>query len=304
MPVMMTENRELLVDVKTGQSRVAIPHHPVVSSSKMTWQGFHHERHAIPEFAADDVYHLNHVVVVQLNAPAKVEGTVSGQRFDKEVRPQQVSFIPAHAVISARCGQRQEFAMISIEPRFLARAAHEVGGANQLELTPTIAADDPLLASLVMGLDHEAESGCPVGNAYAESLASMVAVHLAAKYSTQAPRLRESTGGLSRRQLAQALDFVHANFAKDVPLPTLAAVAGLSPYHFARLFKQSTGLAPHQYLIRVRVERARGLLLHGNESITSIATQVGFCDQSHFSTHFKRIYGVTPRVFIQQIAQR
>lgn len=301
---MMTENRELLVDVKTGQSRVAIPHTPVVSSSKMTWQGFHHERHAIPEFSADDVYHLNHVVVVQLNAPAKVEGTVSGQKFDKEVHPQQVSLIPAHAVISARCGQRQEFAMISIEPRFLARAAHDVGGVCQLELTPTIAADDPLLASLVMGLDREAESGCPVGNVYAESLAAMVAVHLATKYSTQTPRLRESTRGLTRRQLAQALDFVHANFEKDVPLTTLASVAGLSTYHFARLFKQSTGLAPHQYLIRVRVERARGLLLHGNESITGVATQVGFCDQSHFSTHFKRIYGVTPRAFIQQIAQR
>ncbi len=301
---MMTENRELLVDVKTGQSRVAIPHRPVVSSSKMTWKGFHHERHAIPGFAADGVYHLNHVVVLQLKGTAKVEGTVSGLRFDKEVRPQQVSLIPAYAVISARCGQCQEFAMISIEPRFLARAAHEVGGVGQLELTPTIAVDDPLLASLVMGLDHEAESGCPVGNGYAESLASMVAVHLATKYSTQVPRLRESTGGLSRRQLAQALDFVHANFAKEVPLTALASVAGLSPFHFARLFKQSTGLAPHQYLIRVRVEHARGLLVHGNESITSVAIQVGFCDQSHFSTHFKRIYGVTPRVFIQQIAQR
>jgi len=304
MPEIMTENRELLVDVKTGTSRVAVPHDPIVSSSKMTWQGFHHERHAIPGFEADDVYHLNHVVVVQLNAPAKVEGTLAGVRFEKEVRPQQVSLIPARAMISARCEQRQEFAMISIEPRFLARAAHEVVGLDQLELTPTIAADDPLLASLVMGLDQEAESGCPVGNAYAESLASMLAVHLATKYSAQAPRLRESTGGLTRRQLAQALDFVHENFAKDVPLTTLATVAGLSTYHFARLFKQSTGLAPHQYLLRVRVERARGLMLHSNESIASIATQVGFCDQSHFSTHFKRIYGVTPRAFIQQITKR
>lgn len=301
---MKAVNRELLVDVKTGKSRVAIPYDPIVSSSKMSWQGFHHERHSIPEFAANDFYHLNHVVVVQLKAPAKVEVKFSGQTFEKEVRPQQVSVIPARALVSARCGHRHEFAMISIEPRFLARAAHEVGGLDQLELTPTVAADDPLLASLVMGLDQEAESGCPVGNAYAESLASMLAVHLATKYSTQAPRLREWNGGLTRRQLAQALDFVHANFAQDVPLTTLASVAGLSPYHFARLFKQSTGLAPHQYLIRVRVERARGLMLHSNESITSIATQVGFCDQSHFSTHFKRIYGVTPRTFIQQIARR
>lgn len=301
---MMVEDRELLVDASTGKSRVAVPYEPVVSSSSMSWEGFRLEHHRVPEIVANDVYHLNHVVVVMLNAPAKVEVRFPGQTHTKEIRPNQVSLIPAHALLSARCSQRHEFAMVSIEPRFLARAAHELGGLDQLELTPTIAADDCLLASLVIGLDREASAGCPGGTAYAESLASMMAVHLASKYSTKTPRIRESNAGLTRRQLSQVLDHIHANFAKEVPLTTLASVSGLSPYHFARLFKQSTGLAPHQYLIRVRIERARGLLLHSNESITSIATQVGFCDQSHFSTHFKRIYGVTPRAFIQQIARR
>jgi AraC family transcriptional regulator len=301
---MMVEDRELLVDASTGKSRVAVPYEPVVSSSSMSWEGFRLEHHRVPEIVANDVYHLNHVVVVMLNAPAKVEVRFPGQTHTKEIRPNQVSLIPAHALLSARCSQRHEFAMVSIEPRFLARAAHELGGLDQLELTPTIAADDCLLASLVISLDREATAGCPQGTAYAESLASMMAVHLASKYSTTKPRIRESNAGLTRRQLSQVLDHIHANFAKEVPLTTLASVSGLSAYHFARLFKQSTGLAPHQYLIRVRIERARGLLLHSNESITSIATQVGFCDQSHFSTHFKRIYGVTPRAFIQQIARR
>ena len=199
----MVEDRELLVDASTGKSRVAVPYEPVVSSSSMSWEGFRLEHHRVPEMVANDVYHLNHVVVVMLNAPAKVEVRFPGQTLTKEIRPNQVSLIPAHALLSARCSQRHEFAMVSIEPRFLARAAHEFGGLDQLELTPTIAADDGLLASLVIGLDHEASAGCPGGTAYAESLASMMAVHLASKYSTKTPRIRRATpaspGGSCRR---------------------------------------------------------------------------------------------------------
>lgn len=300
---MMSENRTMLVDSKTGKSRVAVPYDPIISSTNMEWVGFQLEHHRVPEMVADEVYHLNHIVVVLLNKPVKVEMKLPGRNHRNEIRPNQVSLIPAGALVSARVGHQHEFAMLSIEPRFLARAAHDVGGLDQLELTPTIAVDDPLLSALIIGLDQEAASGCRRGIAYAESLASTVAVHLVSKYSTQKPQPHERTGGLTRRQLAQALDFLHANFVNDVPLVDLASAAGLSPFHFARLFKQSTGVAPHQYLIRVRIERARALLLHSNETITSIATQVGFCDQSHFSTHFKRHYGVTPRAFIQQIAR-
>ena len=64
---MMVEDRELLVDASTGKSRVAVPYEPVVSSSSMSWEGFRLEHHRVPEIVANDVYHLNHVVVVMLN---------------------------------------------------------------------------------------------------------------------------------------------------------------------------------------------------------------------------------------------
>ncbi len=293
----MSDKRELLVDVKTGKTRPIIPHTPVISSARVNWQGFHLEHHAIPNFAAEDYYHQNHVAVVLLKSP--LTATVKWPGHSQEVRilPDQICLFPAQMPMSSRCGERHEFALVSIDPKFLARAAHDISGLEGLELLPKLAAGDPLVASLIVSLDREAERGCPEGNAYAESLATMLAVHLARNYSVKQPRIRDLRGGLNRHQLARVIDFVHANFTQDIPLTALAAVAGLSPYHFARLFKQSTGRAPHQYLVQVRVEHAKGLLLHSGESITSIAVQVGFCDQSHFATHFKRTYGVTPRAF-------
>lgn len=296
----MPEKRELLVDVKTGKSRPIIPYAPVVSSARVDWQGFHLEHHIVPNFAADDYYHQNHVVAILLNSPMTATVKWPGQSQQIQVQPNQISLLPAHMPMSGRCNERHEFVIVSVEPKFLARAAHDISGLDGLELLPRLAADDPLVASLVMSLDREAERGCPEGTAYAESLATMLAVHLARNYTVKhQPRIRDSRAGLNRHQLARVIDFVHANFSQDIPLITLADVAGLSPYHFARLFKQSTGRAPHQYLVQVRVERAKALLLHSRESITGIAVQVGFCDQSHFATHFKRTYGVTPRSFRQ-----
>jgi AraC family transcriptional regulator len=81
-------------------------------------------------------------------------------------------------------------------------------------------------------------------------------------------------------------------------LEQMAGVAHLSPYHFARQFKASTGLAPHQYLISRRIERAQHLLrAHDELGLTEVALRVGFSDQSHFSFHFKRIVGITPGQF-------
>jgi len=295
----MPEKRELLVDVKTGKARPIVPQAPIVSSARVDWQGFHLEHHAVSGFAADDYYHQNHVVAILFKSPLTATVKWPGKSQEVRMLPDQISLFPAHMPMSGRCSERHEFALVSVEPLFLARAAHDISGLDGLELVPKLAVGDPLVASLIVSLDREAERGCPEGVAYAETLATMLGVHLARNYSAKQPRIRETRGGLNRHQLARVIDFVHAHFSQDIPLSALADVAGLSPYHFARLFKQSTGRAPHQYLVQVRVERAKGLLLHSGESITSIAVRVGFCDQSHFATHFKRTYGVTPRAFRQ-----
>jgi AraC family transcriptional regulator len=94
------------------------------------------------------------------------------------------------------------------------------------------------------------------------------------------------------------IEYIMENLEGNPTLAQMAAVANLSPYHFARQFKASTGLAPHQYLISRRIERAQHLLRARDElGLAEVALRVGFSDQSKFSFHFKRLVGLTPRQF-------
>ena len=87
--------------------------------------------------------------------------------------------------------------------------------------------------------------------------------------------------------------------ADSLALEELADVAGLSPFHFARQFKTATGHPPHDYLIRLRVDRAQELIRqHRREwTLAAIAHDCGFSDQSHMARHFKRVLGVSPGEF-------
>ena len=93
------------------------------------------------------------------------------------------------------------------------------------------------------------------------------------------------------------LDHIQANLDRDIHIGELAAAAGLSLFHFAKLFKRSTGSSPHQYILHLRLKRAKWLLRKTETSLSEVALQAGFADQSHLTNVFRRFIGVTPSKF-------
>src|SRR5207247_8750389 len=129
----------------------------------------------------------------------------------------------------------------------------------------------------------------------AESLANVLAVHLIRHVLAPRRLDRGRDGVLPRGLLRAVIEYVEGHLDAGPSLGQMAAVAHLSPYHFARQFKAATGLPPHQYVIARRVERAKQLLRGGAElSLAEVAARAGFSDQSQFSRHFKHLVGVTP----------
>jgi AraC family transcriptional regulator len=282
-----------------------MPRAPVLSSAAAPWQGVLLEQHAGGEVEVHDVAPQHHVVLVQLARTAEIELKNGAERFHTvRVRPGQVCLFPALTPVSARTRDTGEFIAVTLDPKFVQCAAHSLLNGEGFELAPHRPINDAVLRALCLALKAEVEAGCPGGSCYGESLATSLAVHLVRHYATRPSAAREPRGGLAHYQLRRVLDYMQAHLTEDMPLRALAEAAGLSPFHFARLFKQSTGLAPHQYLIQRRVERAKGLLLTSDAAIADIAVRVGFCDQSHFAAHFKRLYGITPKAFLRQVKPR
>lgn len=104
-------------------------------------------------------------------------------------------------------------------------------------------------------------------------------------------------GGLAPTRLRRVLNHIAANLGGDTSLHRLAERAGLSPYHFAIAFRQSTGLPPHQYVLHQRVERAKELLTNPQLSLAEIGYAAGFASQAHFTTVFRRLVGSTPAAY-------
>ena len=155
----------------------------------------------------------------------------------------------------------------------------------------------PAIAATLAALRDELLSGGPGGRVCAESLTTVLAVHLI-RHLASGPAVRGLTGVLARPVVRAVEEYVEDNLDQSIGLADLAAVAHLSEYHFARLFNATTGQTPHQFVIAKRVARAKELIRERRLTLAEVAAAVGFADQSHLHRHFKRLVGVTPKQFL------
>jgi AraC family transcriptional regulator len=197
--------------------------------------------------------------------------------------------------------------VIYLEPSVVARVV-----AETFELDPTRTVVPPLdgfnspeLFSTMSSVDAELRAGGVGGSLLAESFANILAVHLI-RHITGARRPKAPADGvLPRHKLRTVIEYIMENLEGTPTLEEMARVVKLSPYYFARQFKAATGLAPYQFVITRRIERAKHLLrTNGGLGLAEVAFRSGFANQSHFCFHFKRIAGVTPRRFREDATGR
>jgi len=126
----------------------------------------------------------------------------------------------------------------------------------------------------------------------AENILEELVVNLISSYSNCAIRTKEIS--YSRAKLAQAVEYMRANFDESLKLESLAKISGLSKYHFLRKFKEEFNMTPHAYLLQIRIQNAKNMLKQ-NRALSDIALSCGFSDQSHFTRVFNKIYGMSPK---------
>jgi AraC family transcriptional regulator len=148
----------------------------------------------------------------------------------------------------------------------------------------------------VLAIANEIEAGF-FDYILADALNTALAVQIVRRYADPSALMLSPKNGLSRERLQRVRDYIETHLEDRLTLADLAEVACLSLYHFSRSFKQTMGMGPQRYVMRRRIDMAKTLMRRTNLPLASIAVEVGFNDQSHLTSIFRRETGTTPGRF-------
>lgn len=168
-----------------------------------------------------------------------------------------------------------------------------------IRLDERIFVADPALEALYRHFLLTGNWDDPASQMMLSSASTMVMLHMLRQYSQLQWQTPGSRGGLAPAVLRRVKARIDAQLGEPLTLADLAMEAGLSEFHFSRMFRQSEGMAPHQYVMKRRLAQAEQWLRHSSRSITDIALACGFSSASHFSQRFRAEYGITPSALRQ-----
>jgi AraC family transcriptional regulator len=271
-------------------------HSAIVTSQALDWPGVRVEAGRNDVAAVDDLVGDQHYLSLNLDTkPLELEVKQAHGFQQFTVPPQSLWVSPSADPITLRLNSTLRYLRVSIDPLHLGRlispSLDEVG---PVRLRRTYAVQSPQIAHLMLALQAEADSRNPGGLASIEAVTTALGHHLVREAGVEEPRPVRIHGGLSAAAKRRVLELINAALDARLTVETLAREVGLSPAHFARAFKETLGRAPHQYLLALRLERARRLIETSNAGLSDIAQRTGFADQAHLTRLFKRAFGTTP----------
>ncbi|MCX7594466.1 MAG: AraC family transcriptional regulator [Fischerella sp.] len=273
---------------------------PILSSQNQGWENILVEQFQHPPGEANCHYSDEHTICLSVAPrPVRLLQIKGGKTYTGLYGKGDISITPAKTPWFAHWDVEDHYLQIRIASRLIDNVAREALAIDpeQLELLPVFRTRDPQIEALGMMLFAELKQENLGIRLYIESLANILAVHLLRQYSTAKPHLSIYKGGLPERQLLQVLEYINEHLDQNIKLADLAQLVGMSQFHFSHLFKQAIGMAPYQYLLQQRIERAKQLLKQTNQSIMDIALECGFSSHSHLSKQFRQFTGMTPKAY-------
>ena len=182
-----------------------------------------------------------------------------------------------------------------LSPDVLLDAIGETSIKTQLQSHFKI--QDRLIQQMALALKSELEIAGEDSKLYADLMATALGAHLLQRYGIKKSVVKEYKGGLPPYQLKIIIEYIQEHLAQNLKLDLLASLVNISPHYFSSLFKQSTGLPPHQYITNCRLEQAKMLLRSRDLPIVFICQEVGFKNQSHFTRMFRKHFQITPKAY-------
>jgi AraC family transcriptional regulator len=297
----------------TNQQEAArvLPKTPLVASYHTGWKGLTFTHYCHPPHETVEHCLLQHsLVIADPKSCFQAERHLDGKFKHYAHGNGRVDVVPAFLSHWTNWDREVEFSVIAICPTLLNQTSQELMQC-EIELIPQFAINDPIIQQLALALKLEIQTGCMSGRLYGESLGTALAARLVQNYAVSKPALEFKANTLAQSQLRRVIDYIKANLTQDLSILDLATLTGMSESHFSRSFKRSVGIAPYQYLMQQRVERAKQLLEKRSLAkplpqqkppgtgiaISAIALDCGFANQTHLTKVFRQMTGMTPKAY-------
>jgi AraC family transcriptional regulator len=273
----------------------------VVTTQALSWPGVMLESGKNNVTEADTVVLNQHFLSLNIDTnPLTLEVKGAHGFRSYTVPPQTVWICPAADPISLHVNSTFSYVRMSIDAPHLDRLLGRADGANPVRLRRMFGVAVPQITHLVKTLRAEADNQNPGGLAVVDAVTTALGHLLVRHLGIDQPRPTRLRGGLSPMARRRTLEVIHSQLDSRLTIDMLAREAGLSVAHFSRAFRETMGRAPHQYLLSMRLEKARRLLEAPDANLSDVAHRTGFADQAHFTRLFKRSYGITPGALVRQ----
>ncbi len=280
----------------------------IISSQSQGWENILVEECSLPPGEVKHLSLAEHAICLGLaTRPYYLQQVMGDRRYVSLYNKGDITIAPAQTTYSYKWWDGYDhYLLMRIASDFMQKVAIEAVEVdpNQIELLPEFRVRNPQIEQIGTMLHFELMNGGLAGRLYVESLTNVLAVHLLRNYATTKPRIALYNGGLSDRQLLIVTDYINDHLAEDIKLSDLSQLLGMSQFHFSRLFKQSMGISPHQYVIKQRIERAKLLLKQAELSVVEVALQCGFNSHSHLGKHFRQLTGMTPKAYANSLQSK
>lgn len=285
---------DLIVD---GQPCAVCSPNRVVMGSGRFWSGYRMELVRIPATGIlERVSTPHHRIVFVAGGTCDIRYRSSVHEARHRLSPGAFCFISRGHLFErlAWKGTRCELIMVDIENFGVDPNPIDTFGRTDALFDMYMGLEDARVGTLIGLMRMEIEAGCPTGGAYGEAISVALASRVASLCASVQSRQRP-LAPLSARQLQRVTDHVVKNLSQELSIDRLAALVNMSSFHFARCYKKTTGVTPHQFVVHTRIKHAQEMLAQGKRSVGEIAMEVGFASQSHFASVYRKIVGTTPR---------
>lgn len=275
-----------------------IPGETTADSSNLGWDGLTLKGYRYPDQEANIPLMRDYMIVVYEGAKAIMQRSSGGPWQADAVEQGVISFLTRAEQSVWRWDRPIRVKHIYVSQEIIEQTANQVfeKDIDRVRIDDRVRAEDPIIPLYAKMLENELRGEGVGERLYVDSVRTQLAIHLLRRYANIEFKPLK-LGSLSPRLRRTMTEFIDQNLSENIKLEDLAALAGLSSYHFSRKFKSDLGIAPHAYVLSRRIDRAKSLLNGSRLPLKLVAAECGFTDQSHFSRVFRKFLGVTPNDF-------